>query len=500
MKENDAFIEYRPGESLPLSQIPRMHYYDFYNQASLEIDRQAQVVHYFPLEDGGKKLLLLVLRKKSLHHKLLIGAAYAVNDAISFTVRSKMFHLFEREIMEELNLRLHGHPWPKPLRKEIQNYKLFTLQGSEVHEVGVGPVHAGVIEPGHFRFSAVGEEVKFLEIQLGYQHRGIEKLLPTLSLARMPTLIEGVAGDSAVSLALLFANVIEGLTLGGGEGQGLPKSTADSILRTLALELERSCNHIGDLGALSGDVAFLPAAAYFGRMRGEVLNLLLQLSGNRFGKNLIRPFSYRIPLTKERAVTIIKKIDEVKREVEEVGALLFSTPSVLARFEHIGVLAHTTALKLGVVGVAARASNIDYDVRRDYPYEYYHDINVPVRSLAAGDVLSRARIRYQESIDALIISKNLLNHWISLDERATRAVAVPTLSASSLVISLCEAWRGEMSLAAVTDSKGAIVKIKIKDPSFHNWAGLAYAMRGGEISDFPLCNKSFNLSYCGVDL
>ena len=356
--------------------------------------------------------------------------------------------------------------------------------------MGVGPVHAGIIEPGHFRFQCHGEEVLHLEIQLGYQHRGIEPLMGVgKDLKRGVLLSESIAGDTSIGHSTAYCEAIESLA-----GCAVPLRA--QALRAVTLELERLANHVGDLGALGMDAGFLPTSAYFGRMRGDYLNLLLELTGNRFGKGLCRPGGVLFDMDTAMAEDFCRKLKRYKKEFEEVSDLFFTRPSVLARFEGIGILPLKTAKDLGVVGPVARASQSEQDVRIDYSsgiWQFYH---VPISLAATGDVYARALVRRQEVMRSLEFLLKLLP---SLPKGDIRAPLGP-LKPERLAVSLVEGWRGEIMHVGMTDGQGALSRYKIKDPSFHNWFALTHAMRNQEISDFPLCNKSFNLSYCGHDL
>jgi Ni,Fe-hydrogenase III large subunit len=270
------------------------------------------------------------------------------------------------------------------------------------------------------------------------------------------------------------------------------------VIRTIALELERLANHIGDLGALSGDVAFLPPANYFGRIRGDFLNLSLLICGNRFGKGLVRPGGVRFSLSNEIRRVLNDRLAELRPEVTHVLELLFNAVTVRARFEGCGAVSHEDAEHLGLVGPAGRASGMAYDVRRCFPTEHYPHIDIPKNKKATGDVYARARVRYDEIHQSLQIIESLAA--IPVETRCVSDGMAYDLPASSFSVALNEAWRGEVSHAVLTDENGKILRYKIKDPSFHNWNGLAMALRDTGISDFPLNNKSFNLSYCGFDL
>jgi Ni,Fe-hydrogenase III large subunit len=365
----------------------------------------------------------------------------------------------------------------------------FRVAGGEVHEVAVGPVHAGIIEPGHFRFQCAGEEVLHLEIALGYQHRGIEESLvggPHRStLARMET----VAGDTTVAHATAYAAALEALA-------GIEAPLRAQWLRALALELERLANHAGDLGALAGDVAFLPAAAACGRVRGDFLNLTALLAGNRFGRGLIRPGGCIADCEPERAGRLRERLDRALADIHQAAGWLWDAASVRARFEGTGCLPAGQAADIGLVGPAARACGLVRDVRFDHPAGWFRLAQVPVSVWPDGDVFARARVRWLE----IQRSGEFLREQLHAGPEGGTLEPLPPLAPDRFAVALVEGWRGEVCHAVLTGPDGRFRRYKITDPSFHNWTGLALALRNQAISDFPLCNKSFNLSYCGFDL
>ncbi len=409
---------------------------------------------------------------------------------------------FEREIYEQWGVLPEGHPWLKPIRFHksyaggdpgctpvIGSTDFFHLNGPEIHEVAVGPVHAGIIEPGHFRFQCHGEVVQHLEISLGYQHRGIEQALTGGPNARTLHYMETLAGDTTVGHALAYSQNIEALT-----GCRVPPRAF--ALRGIALELERAANHAGDLGALAGDVGFLPTAAYCGRIRGDFLNMTALLCGSRFGRGLICPGGVGFDCEEQRASQLLSRLEKALKDISSAVNLLWETPSVMARFENTGTLAVETAEDLGLVGPAARASGLVRDARYNFPSGIFRFEQIPVSTWGTGDVFGRAYVRWLELQRSLAFIENQIALLPSGDRLAEPEAAAP----DSLAVSLVEGWRGEICHVALTDSQGRFVRYKIVDPSFHNWIGLAIAMRNQQISDFPLCNKSFNLSYCGHDL
>jgi Ni,Fe-hydrogenase III large subunit len=498
------FITVANGEAIARSRIPHLHFDDFRRQAVETVSAGGKVVQFFAYPDHGKINLLAVLRTDDL----LVAGCDAPESYPSMAARCEPFHLFEREIAEQYGVLPEGHPWLKMVRyhpnysgrsdlfgndygEDIPgNYDYYAVEGEEIHEVAVGPVHAGIIEPGHFRFNCIGERVLHLEIQLGYQHRGAEPLVEGAQSGRWPILVEGIAGDTAVGHSLCLAQGIEALS-------GSMPDEGARIIRTIALELERIANHIGDLGALSGDVAFLPPANYCGRMRGDFLNMTLWICGNRFGKGLVRPGGVLFPVTDEDREVLMQRLDELKPQVAHVIDLLFSTSSVRSRFEGCGAVSRADAEELGLVGPAGRACGLDYDVRRCFPTEHYRRLDIPENAEVTGDVYARAKVRADEVLQSIAIVKELLGGKI---ETAPVRNLPADLRKESFVVTLNEAWRGEVSHCLLTDAAGRLLRYKIKDPSFHNWNGLAMSLRDTEISDFPLNNKSYNLSYCGFDL
>jgi Ni,Fe-hydrogenase III large subunit len=433
-------------------------------------------------------------------------AALAGDEYPALTPDCPDAHLFERELAEEWGVVPRGHPWLKPVRfvrasrggknaferegdPVVGVTDFYRVEGDEVHEVAVGPVHAGVIEPGHFRFQCHGEHVFHLEIALGYQHRGVLRALVGGPDARTVHLMETLAGDTTIGHASAHCHLVEALA----KTRTPPRALA---LRAIALELERMANHTGDLGALANDVGFLPTASFCGRLRGDFLNLTAALCGSRFGRGLVRPGGVDFDVTAGEAAELVKKVDAAVRDVEGAVELLWSTPSVLARFEGTGRVSQQDALTLGLVGFAARASGLDRDVRLDHPWGIYRLQEVPVSTARGGDVFARAYVRALEIRRSATCVRELLQALPRGDVRAAHGA----LAGDRVCVSLVEGWRGEIAHVALTDAAGRFTSYRVVDPSFHNWSGLAMALRDQPISDFPLCNKSFDLSYCGHDL
>jgi len=299
-----------------------------------------------------------------------------------------------------------------------------------------------------------------------------------------------VAGDTTLGHATAYAMVLEALT-------GTEAPLRAQWLRAVALELERLANHTGDLGALANDVAFLPTAAACGKLRGDFLNLTAMICGNRFGRGLVRPGGSGHDLEAERAARLLEKLRVALVDVDEAAAWLWDANSVRARFEGTGLVTSEQGREMGLVGPAARASGLVRDVRFDHPAGWHRFAQIPVAVWPDGDVFARARVRWLEIQRS---GKFLEEQLAAPPEGEVQADAGGRPSPDALAVALVEGWRGEVCHVALTDGAGRFRRYKIVDPSFHNWTGLALAMRGQAISDFPLCNKSFNLSYCGFDL
>ena len=410
----------------------------------------------------------------------------------SFTQKFPAFHIFEREFYEEFGIKPLNHPWLKPVRINQDKYPFFEMKGDEVHEVAVGPIHAGVIEPGHFRFMCHGEKVYDLEIMLGYQHRGVEELFLN-SKHYNNRLAESVCGDSVIAYNMAYSQAMETLS-------NTPVSSKAQIIRRIALEMERAAIHIGDMGAIAGDIAYLMGSSIFGVTRTLVINTMLEISGSRFGRGLINVGGVNFDIDKNMSEKILKTLEEVSKTVDRTTKVMLKSPTVLSRLERTGVVSSENAKALGAVGMAARASGVDIDSRFDFNDNWYTSLDVVKPFRATGDVHSRFRLRYKEVKQSIQIIKKLLSKLTEYNNEPLMSQPSVNLEPNSLVVSIVEGWRGEVVHAALTGANGELLRYKMKDPSFNNWYMLALAVRNNGVSDFPLCNKSFNLSYCGNDL
>jgi Ni,Fe-hydrogenase III large subunit len=493
MSTTQQFAMLANATSLPWTEVPEWPVEAFVNATAAELERGARLCAWFGVKEGAATRLVAVLAYDA-DNTLAVGRSVPVRGGYpALTPRQAQAHLFEREIWEQHGLVPEGHPWLKPVRRQNGDCpamgNFFQVEGREIHEVAVGPVHAGVIEPGHFRFQCNGEEVLHLEIALGYQHRGIEEALVDGPHRATMSQMETVAGDSTIAHATAHALAIESLV-------GIEAPLRAQWLRAIALELERLANHTGDLGALANDVAFLPTSAACGKIRGDFLNLTALLSGNRFGRGLVRLGGCRHELDTERASQLLERLRVAITEVDEAAGWLWDASSVRARFEGIGSISDEQAMDIGLVGPAARACGLVRDVRYDHPAGWHRFAQVPVAVWPGGDVFARARVRWLEAQR----SGKFIEEQIAAPPDGPLRAEVGPLAAESLAVALVEGWRGETCHVALTDAAGKFRCYKIVDPSFHNWTGLALALRGQAISDFPICNKSFNLSYCGFDL
>ncbi|MBI4902228.1 MAG: NADH-quinone oxidoreductase subunit C [Acidobacteria bacterium] len=416
----------------------------------------------------------------------------------------------EREIQDWFGLTAQGHPnprrvalhdnWPDvhPLRKEFSAVAELPFAGEQhvyrptlgegVFQIPVGPVHAGIIEPGHFSFSVAGEPILYLQLRMFYVHKGIEKRFEQLPVGRCVALAESISGDSSFSHGVAFCQALETVA-------GLEIPARAEAIRTILLELERIYNHIADIGAIATDVGFVIANAHASRLREMLFVLNEGLTGSRLLRGMVCPGGVRRDWNREQVVELSETLRQFETEFRDLMDIIESSDSTRDRLEHTGVLPTEQARELGVVGVAGRASGIDRDVRRDHPYAAYRHWTVDVPVYTEGDVLRRMMVRVKEIGGALFLIRALL---ASLTDGAHR-VPLPPLEQGRVALSAVEGWRGEILHWIRTGPNNRLERCRIKDPSLNNWPALVEAVKGNIVPDFPVINKSFNLSYSGTD-
>jgi Ni,Fe-hydrogenase III large subunit len=398
-------------------------------------------------------------------------------------------HIFERELHEQHGVRVAGHPWLKPVRFErtnVDDYRWLAFDGKEIHEVQVGPIHAGVIEPGAFRFLCHGETVHHLEIHLGYQHRGVEAQLLRRDPRALGPLVEVIAGDTSVAHAWAWAGALEALS----------GATTDphAPARAVMLELERIAMHLAGLAGLATDVGFLQGGSTYGRLRTTAINTSMRLCGSRFGRTAVRAGGSGVRRDAEIDGVVRANLDLLTTDLAIIHDRFFTSATVHHRLATAGIVSRERAVEVGLVGPSARSSGVGLDQRVFSPSLYPDH---PVHTRPTGDCWARAEQRAAEIDTSLAAIRRLL------DRAPTWSAAPPALgplAPDRLAISVVEGWRGEVVHAVETTADGSLRHYKVQDPSIRNWLGLALAVRGNPISDFPICNKSFDLSYCGNDL
>ena len=417
---------------------------------------------------------------------------------------------FEREINDLFGIEAVDHPdrrplvrhafWPEtyfPLRKEAvppeqfeddgTPFPFLAVGGEGVYEIPVGPVHAGIIEPGHFRFSVVGETVIDLKIRLYFTHKGTEKLFEGRAPAAGVELAERISGDTTIGHALAYCQALEALA-------GAEVSMCARYLRVILLEMERLYNHIADFGAIANDTGFPAAHAHCFRIRERLLRLNKRLTGNRLLRGGIIPGGVGHPLPLD--LNLAAELDAILADFNEIVDISLGNTMLMDRLEGAGHLTRQTAVDHGVLGYVARASGIDADVRRDHPFAAYGVVQFAVPVFDSGDVYARTMVRVAEVRESVNLIKQALPHSTS----GQLAVPLGPLPAFEPAFGIVEGWRGAIVHWVMADRDGNLYRVKVKDPSFANWPALSFALLKNIVPDFPLCNKSFNQSYSGNDL
>jgi len=429
-------------------------------------------------------------------------------DSLSNVVHSAS--LFEREIREMFGiepagnadgrrLRLHEEVWPAdcfPLRKDFKapaqihpqqlHYGFIRGEGDGIFEIPVGPVHAGIIGPGHFRFSVAGEPIINLELRLGFSHRGVEKLFEGKD-SHAVRLAECVSGDSVIAHSSAFCRALEKI-------YKVVVPLRARYIRAICLELERMYNHAGGIGGIALDVGFSFSSALAAIIKEKIQSLNRTISGHRFLKGVLCCGGVLQDIGDDKSRVLLETLRSVERDFNELAGILNSSVSFMDRVDTTGVLKRKTAEDLGVTGVAARASGLQIDLRRDFS-DIYEIARFRMPHETGGDVLARLRVRFFEFGESIRLIREFVQNLPQGGLRSAEIQAQP-----GFALGYAEGWRGPVLYWIETGGTGAIDRCKIVDPSFLNWQGLAYCVLGDIVPDFPVCNKSFDLSYSGNDL
>jgi len=447
-------------------------------------------------EDGGRLGALWASDKPlAVHALLVVQAGLLCLDlplkGVEYPDASTVFPAAAR--MQRAIRDLYGlssgedeRPW---LIHGDAPYAFVQVEGDGVHEIPVGPVHAGIIEPGHFRFSVVGERVLRLEQRLGYAHKGIEKRFESMSLAEGARLAGRVSGDSTVAFAWAYAMALE-------SAAGVRPSRRALWLRALLLERERIANHLGDLGYLGNDGGLAFGLAQFSRLKEDLLRLNARLFGHRFLMDRVVPGGTTVDLDPAGANAILEEADRLEEEVAALRAIYYDHPGLQDRCINCGLLAPSLAAELGVVGLAARASGIAIDARVFPGFAPYDELEPALCAHRNGDVASRIVVRFDELFESLRLERRIVAALPSGDSR----IELLEPAEGACGVGWIEGWRGEIFVALEAGAAGTVRRCHPHDPSWQNWPALEHAVLGNIVPDFPLINKSFNLSYSGADL
>jgi Ni,Fe-hydrogenase III large subunit/Ni,Fe-hydrogenase III component G len=449
---------------------------------------------------------LLVLHERLLRLELpLEGSSYP--DAASvFAAAARM----QRAVFDLLGLRAGEDPrgwlrhgaWREdafPLRRDVPleaelpsgdaRYAFVPVEGEGVHEIPVGPVHAGIIEPGHFRFSVVGERVLRLEQRLGYVHKGIEKRFESMSLDEGARLAGRVSGDSTVAFAWAYAMALE-------DAAGAQPSRRALGLRALLLERERIANHLGDLGHLGNDGGLAFGLAQFSRLKEELLRTNARRFGHRYLMDRVVPGGVAVDVDAAGSEAILVEADGLEAELAALRAIYYDHPGLQDRCINCGRLAPRIAAQLGVVGLAARASGIAIDARVFPGFAPYDELQPALCAHRNGDVAARIVVRFEELFESLRLQRRILAALPAGEARIPWTAPME----GAYGVGWVEGWRGEVFVALQAGAGGRVRRCHPHDPSWQNWPALEHAVLGNIVPDFPLINKSFNLSYSGADL
>jgi len=478
--------------------------------------------------DAGTRLAALWgSDRRDVGEGFVVHAAYAADDGLAcvrlpvtadrpeypdLSARFPAADRMQRAAFDLLGLRARGaidqRPWLRhgawpadyfPLRRDADGARAFDIEqerydfvpvaGDGVHEIPVGPIHAGIIEPGHFRFSIVGEKVLRLEQRLGYVHKGIEKRFEGMAIDEAHRLAGRVSGDSTVAYAWAYAMAAEAIT-----GCEVPPRAA--WLRALLLERERVANHLGDLGALGNDAALAFGLAQFSRLRELWLRANAEVFGHRLLMDRIVPGGVAIDPDAGALARLGRQCDDIEGEVRTLRAIYDEHAGLQDRFQTTGIVTPELAARLGLTGLAGRASGQAHDLRVDFPCAPYDQLNVERAGDVRGDVAARVAVRFAEIFESLRLIRAIVQQIPAGETRGK----ISGSSAAGFGIGWVEGWRGDVLVALEADGSGRVRRCHCHDPSWQNWPLLEHAVLGNIVPDFPLINKSFNLSYSGQDL
>ncbi|HET7290542.1 MAG TPA: NADH-quinone oxidoreductase subunit C [Thermodesulfobacteriota bacterium] len=465
-------------------------------------------------ESGGFRIYYLFGVPKE---NIFLAPCITLTDREEFPSITKAIHEasgYERKIGTFFGLKPARHPHPRPiilhenwpgtsfpLRKDFEwrhrpaeahgSYEFRKVEGKGIYEIPVGPVHAGIIEPGHFRFNVLGEEIVSLEPKLGYKHKGTEKLFEVLPVAGKVRLSERVSGDTSFTHSLAFCQAVENLA-----GIAVPERA--KYLRVVFSEMERLANHLNDIGFIMLDAGYNFGGSSGARLREIVMQSCERIAGNRFLRGINTVGGVTRDITGETGAELLNTLKKVHDDFNDVIEIAEGSFSLSNRLSGTGKLERQIALDHGAIGVTGRAIGIAHDARVEYPYAAYDKLKFEIALEEEGDVRARWLVRVKEVHSSLnIIEQALLG--IPLGDELISG-NVTALRKHSYGVGVAEGWRGDIVYFIATDAEGEISRVDVRDPSFINWTVLGYAGKGNVVPDFPLINKSFNLSYSGNDL
>ncbi|MBI5971391.1 MAG: NADH-quinone oxidoreductase subunit C [Deltaproteobacteria bacterium] len=492
--------------------VPRM---SFRAAAKVMLAQGARLAAEWATDDAAFKKGFSVHAAYNLDGEFLIVSAEMPEGGPSFPSITKKYlaaYRFERQIWSLFGILPEGHPdmrpwikhedWPAdiyPLRKSFDGktyipkaagtYVWVRAEGEGVYEIPVGPVHAGIIEPGHFRFQAVGEDIINMEARLGYTHKGIEKRFEQMDWASAARLAGRVSGDTSVGHATAYAEAVE-------SASGTIVGLRAQYLRAILLERERMANHLGDIGAICNDAAFTFMLYQMSILREKMLRTNAALFGHRLTFDCVMPGGVSSDITREGKETIKAELSGIEAEFDKLVRIYEDNPSLEDRVYSTGILTPPDAKAFGVVGFVARASGVANDARILRPTDAYRKVPPIPPLLTSGDVHARAWVRIVEVRDSIRIIRMMLDEMPEGELSVEFTPPAPGACGFSAV----EGWRGEIIYWVQAGPQGEINRCMVRDPSSVNWIAIEQAIKGNIVPDFPLCNKSFNQSYSGNDL